>query len=115
MSKHLQAGRAAEAGIVAAELALLDFTGPPKILEGNKEFFKATCADAVPELVTARPNLPWQLSDTSIKPWPCCRHTHPAIDAALELHVLLQGKDVETIHIDTYQAAMDVIRTHFLG
>jgi 2-methylcitrate dehydratase PrpD len=108
MSKHLHAGRAAEAGIVAADLALLDFTGPPKVLEGDRGFFKATCADAVPELVTAKPNLPWQLSDTSIKPWPCCRHTHPAIDAALELYGLLQGKEVETVHIDTYQAAMDV-------
>jgi len=108
MSKHLHAGRAAEAGIVAADLALLDFTGPPKVLEGDKGFFKATCADAAPELVTAEPNLPWQLSDTSIKPWPCCRHTHPAIDAALELHGLLQGKEVETVHIDTYQAAIDV-------
>jgi len=108
MSKHLHAGRAAEAGIVAADLALLDFTGPPKVLEGDKGFFKATCADAVPELVTADPDLPWQLSDTSIKPWPCCRHTHPAIDAALELHDLLQGKEIEAVHIDTYQAAMDV-------
>lgn len=108
MSKHLHAGRAAEAGIVAADLALLDFTGPPQVLEGDKGFFKATCADAMPELVTAEPNLPWQLSNTSIKPWPCCRHTHPAIDAALELHGLLQGKEVETVHIDTYQAAMDV-------
>ena len=108
MSKHLHAGRAAEAGIVAADLALLDFTGPPKVLEGDKGFFKATCADAVPELVTADPDLPWQLSDTSIKPWPCCRHTHPAIDAALELHDLLQGKEIEAVNIDTYQAAMDV-------
>ena len=108
MSKHLHAGRAAEAGIVAADLALLDFTGPPKVLEGDKGFFKATCADAVPELVTADPHLPWQLSDTSIKPWPCCRHTHPAIDAALELHDLLQCKEIEAVHIDTYQAAMDV-------
>ena len=32
MSKHLHAGRAAEAGLVAAELAALDFTGAPKIL-----------------------------------------------------------------------------------
>ena len=29
MSKHLHAGRAAEAGIVAADLAALGFTGPP--------------------------------------------------------------------------------------
>jgi 2-methylcitrate dehydratase PrpD len=108
MSKHLHAGRAAEAGIVSADLALLDFTGPPKVLEGDKGFFKATCSDAAPDLVTTDADSPWQLSDTSIKPWPCCRHTHPAIDAALELHGLLQGKEIETVHIDTYQAAMDV-------
>ncbi len=108
MSKHLHAGRAAEAGIVAADLALLGFTGPPQILEGSKGFFKATCSDAAPDLVTAEPDSSWQLSATSIKPWPCCRHTHPAIDAALELHGRLQGKEVRTVHIDTYQAALDV-------
>ena len=40
MSKHLHAGRAAEAGLVAAELAALDFTGPPAILEGPAGFFR---------------------------------------------------------------------------
>jgi 2-methylcitrate dehydratase PrpD len=108
MSKHLHAGRAAEAGLVAADLAKLDFTGPPKILEGKKGFFEATCLDAVPEKVTANPDAPWQLTQTSIKPWPCCRHTHPAIDAALELHQLLAGRDIASVHVDTYEAAMDV-------
>ncbi|MFT5549321.1 MAG: 2-methylcitrate dehydratase PrpD [Candidatus Azotimanducaceae bacterium] len=108
MSKHFHAGRAAEAGLVAADLAKLDFTGPPKILEGKKGFFEATCLDAVPEKVTANPDAPWQLTQTSIKPWPCCRHTHPAIDAALELHQLLAGRDIASVHVDTYEAAMDV-------
>jgi 2-methylcitrate dehydratase PrpD len=108
MSKHLHAGRAAEAGLVAADLAKLDFTGPPKILEGKKGFFEATCLDAVPEKVTANPDAPWQLTQTSIKPWPCCRHTHPAIDAAMELHQLLAGRDIASVHVDTYEAAMDV-------
>ena len=35
MSKHLHAGRAAEAGLLAAELAALNFSGPPAILEGK--------------------------------------------------------------------------------
>jgi len=108
MSKHLHAGRAAEAGVVAADLAKLGFTGPPKILEGEKGFFEATCLDAEPEKVTANPDAPWQLTQTSIKPWPCCRHTHPAIDAALELHHELAGREIESIQVGTYQAAMDV-------
>lgn len=108
MSKHLHAGRAAEAGIVAADLAKLDFTGPPKILEGEKGFFQATCLDAEPGNVTANPDAPWQLTQTSIKPWPCCRHTHPAIDAALELHHELAGREIESVQVGTYQAAMDV-------
>jgi 2-methylcitrate dehydratase PrpD len=108
MSKHLHAGRAAEAGIVAADLAKLDFTGPPKILEGAKGFFEATCLDSEPEKVTANPDAPWQLTQTSIKPWPCCRHTHPAIDAALELHQALAGRGIASVQVDTYQAAMDV-------
>lgn len=108
MSKHLHAGRAAEAGIVAADLAALGFTGPPGILDGEKGFFAAACPDAMPSAVVAEPNAPWQLTLTSIKPWPSCRHTHPAIDVALELHVALAGKDIESVEVQTYQAALDV-------
>ena len=86
MSKHLHAGRAAEAGLLAAELAARGFTGPAQILEGAKGFFVAACPDAQPERVLAAPEAPWQLRLTSIKPWPSCRHTHPAIEAALALH-----------------------------
>jgi 2-methylcitrate dehydratase PrpD len=108
MSKHLHAGRGAEAGIVAADLAALDFTGPPEILEGEKGFFAATCADANPGAVLADSSAPWQLTLTSIKPWPSCRHTHPGIDAALELHELLAGRDIASIFVEAYQAALDV-------
>lgn len=108
MSKHLHAGRAAESGMIAADLAALDFTGPPKILEGDKGFFAAACPDAIPSAVTANPQAPWELTQTSIKPWPCCRHTHPAIDAALQLHGELDGAEIESVNVETYQAALDV-------
>jgi 2-methylcitrate dehydratase PrpD len=45
--------------------------------------FAAACPDAVPSAVIADADADWQLRQTSIKPWPSCRHTHPAIDAAL--------------------------------
>ncbi len=107
MSKHLHAGRAAEAGILAADLARLGFTGPGQILEGKQGLFRATGPDANPAAITETPAAPWELTLTSIKPWPCCRHTHPAIDAALELsaHIKIPIRDVV---IRTYQAALDV-------
>ena len=108
MSKHLHAGRAAEAGVVAADLARHGFTGPPEILEGSRGFFQATCPDPELENLLAAPAAPWQLRNTSIKPWPCCRHTHPAIDAALELAESVDSSGVAKVAVETYRPALDV-------
>ena len=108
MTKHLHAGRAADAGVLSAQLAKLGFTGPPAILEGDKGFFSATCNDAMPDRLLADSSGPWQMHLNSIKPWPSCRHTHPAIDASLRLAQRHKGKNIEEIRIDTYQAAIDV-------
>ncbi|QOF75062.1 MmgE/PrpD family protein (plasmid) [Aminobacter sp. SR38] len=111
MSKHLHTARAAEAGIVAARLAREGFTGPDRILEGKKGFFRGLCLDPRPDAVLADAKAPWQLRETSIKPWPCCRHTHPTIDAALALHDRVRAERVGSIwavHVETYRAALDV-------
>ncbi len=108
MSKHLHAGRAAEAGQAAAELAAEDFTGPETILEGEKGFYAGLCDDPSPERLTENPQGAWALVETSIKPWPCCRHTHPAIDAALELAAKIGGREVARVAVETYGAAIDV-------
>ncbi len=108
MSKHLHAGRSAEAGVVAAELAALGFTGPPAILEGPTGLFAAACPDADPGAVLRDPDAPWQVHETSIKPWPSCRHTHPVIDSALELAGKLDPAAIESIELSTYRAALDV-------
>ncbi len=108
MSKHLHAGRAAESGLIAADLARHGFTGPPEILEGARGFFKAACPDARPDLVIAGPDSPWALTRTSIKPWPSCRHTHPAIDAAQRLRARIGNRAIHSAAVETYQAALDV-------
>ncbi|MEQ9518714.1 MAG: MmgE/PrpD family protein [Parvibaculum sp.] len=113
MTKHLHAGHAAEAGVRAAELAAFGFSGPPKILEGEKGFFRAACPDAKPDAVLSVLDAPWQLTITSIKPWPSCRHTHPAIDAAIAIRTEMKRRSlpidaIEYVSVDVYQAAMDV-------
>ncbi len=108
MTKHLHAGRAAEAGVLAADLARYGFTGPPTMLEGAKGWFAATCPDPDPDAITRDPDGPWQLLLTSVKPWPSCRHTHPAIDAAQELRRLVVAGTIQQIEVETYPAAVDV-------
>src|SRR5262249_53218619 len=108
MSKHLHTARAAEAGLLAALLAREGFTGPDTILEGEKGFFRGLCPDPTPEAVLAEPEAPWQLTLSSIKPWPCCRHTHPTIDAAIALHNQLGGRKIARVEVATYRAALDV-------
>ena len=108
MSKHLHTARAAEAGVLAAQLAAEGFTGPSAILEGEKGFFAGLCADPNPGAVLANPDAPWELTRTSIKPWPCCRHTHPAIDAAISLYGRLGNRTVSRTRVATYRAAIDV-------
>lgn len=108
MSKHLHAGRGAEAGVVSAQLAELGFTGPPAILEGPQGLYAGACPDPDPDAVLRDPDAPWQVHATSIKPWPSCRHTHPVIDAALELSGKVSVDDIDRVNTAIYQASIDV-------
>jgi 2-methylcitrate dehydratase PrpD len=84
MSKQLHTAHAAWAGRSAATLASHGFTGPARILEGERGFFAAMCSDGNPGAVLS-PEPDWLIHETSFKPWPACRHTHPTIDAVLAL------------------------------
>ncbi len=108
MSKHLHAGKAGQSGLIAAELAQHGFSGSHTILEGDRGFYAACCPDATPEEILADPEKKWQIHQTSIKPWPCCRHTHPAIDAAIELSSKIDGEFPESIAVGLTQATIDV-------
>jgi 2-methylcitrate dehydratase PrpD len=53
-------------------------------------------------------NAPWQLWQTSLKPWPSCRHTHPSIDAAQALRREIDPSAIDQILVETYQTALDI-------
>ena len=103
MSKQLHNAHAARSGVVAATLAHRGLTGPRRILEGPQGFYAAMCPDADPAVVTADPDAPWLVYDTSFKPWPACRHAHPTIDAMLLLRDRVASPDdIERIVVRTY-------------
>jgi len=106
MAKQLHAGHAAHAGVLGAILSAQGFQGPRSILEGEQGFFAAMCKGANPMDVLNDTDASWLLHETSLKPYPACRHAHPAIDAALKLHDTCDIDTIEKIEIETYGDAL---------
>ena len=106
MTKQLHTAHAASAGYAAAAFAGTGLSGPRAMLEGEQGFFDAMAPDATPAQVLAGAHDPWLIWDTSFKPWPACRHTHPAIDAALAIREAAATADIERIEIATFQDAI---------
>ncbi len=107
-TKSIHNAEAARSGWLAAQLAAAGLRGPRRILEGEQGLFAATAPDADPAAVTAT-DPDWLLHSTSLKPWPACRHAHPAIDALLALLPQLQGIEpaqIARIEVATYAEAL---------
>lgn len=106
MSKQLHNGRAAQSGLLAAQLAVHGFTGAHQIFEGPLGFWAGLCADPRHDELTADPDGPWQIHDCSFKPWPACRHTHPLIDAALALRDRVERTRLRSLRVSGYRDAI---------
>ncbi|MFT7448918.1 MAG: 2-methylcitrate dehydratase PrpD [Glaciecola sp.] len=108
-TKHLHVAEAARRGVQAALAAEAGLAGPLRILEGAQGFFVGLAPDGKPEAILE--GSLWAIHNTSFKPWPACRHTHPAIDAALALRAdlaapELKGRMPDKIVIETYRDAV---------
>ena len=87
MTKPFHAGRAAENGMVAAEMAALGFTASPNGLEADRGFFRAAGGGYAPEMIEGKLARPWTFESpgVSIKPHPSGSLTHPGMTVMLEL------------------------------
>ena len=99
-SKRLHPGRAAQSGILAAELAARGFTGPTAVLEYADGGFCQAVSDAANlELLSAGLGQEFVTADVSLKPYACCGSTHSSIDAVrwlVQQHAI-RPQDVEEI------------------
>lgn len=113
--KRLHPGHAAREGVMAVLFAEQGLEGPPSVLEGKDGFLQAfaglphnaqACTDATSDWPPSRP---WGIADCYLKPWPCCRHLHPAVDALLHLKEThqLQAHEVDRIEVETYSIAAE--------
>jgi 2-methylcitrate dehydratase PrpD len=104
-TKHLHMAEAARRGVAAARWAEAALAGPESILEGVQGFFAAVARDGDCAAVVADGDGPWRVHEVSFKPWPACRHAHPAIDAALALRGRIAGEPV-AVTVETYGDAV---------
>lgn len=105
MGKQLHTAHAARAGLESALLAKSGFKGPLTVVEGEQGLFAATSEGASPISVLLDYGEHWLIHDVSFKPWPACRHAHPAIDAALEIRE--RGfEETNSIKVITYGDAL---------
>lgn len=110
-SKQLHTAKAAVDGLLAAWIAREGFTGATRILEGTQGMAAGMSTDADPACLVDALGSRWTIAETSFKFHACCRHTHPAADALLELmrQHRLKADDIVRVQARVHQGAIDVL------
>jgi 2-methylcitrate dehydratase PrpD len=113
-SKPLHAGRAAEAGVLAALGASKGVTGVHDMLEGEVGFGQAMSVNPDWTKATLGLGTHYNITQVTFKNHGCCGHTFPSLDAVIELRNKhkLTPKDIVKVRIATYQGGLDVVNNY---
>jgi 2-methylcitrate dehydratase PrpD len=105
MTKPLHAGRAAESGIVAADLAGRGWTATDQVLEAERGFYRAAAGTYDPNAILGKLGKPWTFLSpgVSIKPHPSGSLTHPGMTEMLRLirEYDIKPGNVESVDVGT--------------
>ncbi|MEM4781965.1 MAG: MmgE/PrpD family protein [Halalkalicoccus sp.] len=104
-NKRLHPGLAARRAVTAVELAAAGFEGGAEPIEGRFGFFAGYTEDPRPGAIDRleRRNA---IAETGLKPYPCCRYLHPAIDALVAVALAVDPSSVERIEIALPEAGV---------
>lgn len=102
LMKRLQPGLAAQAAVIAVQLARKGIPGAQGVFEGADGFFRVYLHNHV-DASEVRKDLGtrFELLNLSYKPYPCCRDVHTAVDAVLQVRAKAQrpAADIESIRV----------------
>jgi 2-methylcitrate dehydratase PrpD len=110
-TKRLHPGFAAHDGLLCVELAQAGVIGAADPLEGRYGLLRSYAGGGQTEQLTTDLASTWMLLQTGIKPYPSCRWTHGAIDAALALRpqVLAQRRPGSHIQVSLSPTAYPIV------
>ena len=107
--KPLNVGRAAMDAVAAAYLGKARFTPPFDAIGGKRGFLKVMTDEPKTQYITDfDAQSPLAITQIYMKTYAACRHTHPAIEAALTLRKKynLCPQDIASIQVEAYKLAV---------
>src|SRR5438094_4959569 len=108
LTKRMQAGQAASAGVFSAVLAQTGFTGARNIFTGRFGFFELYQPNGHDAAVLLRDlGTAFRGEELCFKPYPCGRPLHPALDAALTARARLEIErpdDIQSVTVEAHPA-----------
>lgn len=110
MAKPLHAGRAAEAGVLAAQLAAGGMLSSLDVLEGESGLGQAMSTGPDWSTIDSTLGQDFHITRLTFKNHIGCGHTFAAIDGALALqrqHGFTHA-DIERVHLGVYQPTLDI-------
>lgn len=110
MAKPLHAGRAAEAGVLAAQLAAGGLRSSLDVLHGEGGLGRAMSDAPDWSAIGATLGQDFLITRLSFKNHVGCGHTFAAVDGALALQRAhgFRHDDIESLHLGVYQATLDI-------
>src|SRR3984957_12196060 len=113
--KRLHAGHASREGLQAALLAEQGIEGPPDVIEARDGFMQAFAFGRIDKArpIALPPTVPFGITDCYVKPYACCRHLQPAVEALMGLcrDEGISPDEVTRIDVDTYRIAAEHAHT----
>lgn len=106
--KPYNVGQATVSGLMAAFVAQAGFVGPDDVLAGEWGFLKMMSDKINIENLVFYPGDKLRIETVYLKPFASCRHSHPAIEAVLELKKqnIIDISQVKEVKVYTYKLAV---------
>jgi len=110
-TKRWQVGAAAMNGLMAASLARQGFLGPDQAIEGRHGFLAGYSDGARAERAVQDLGRDWETLKVAVKPYPCCRYAHAALDGliALRLHHGIPAAEVRSVEIGLHRNGVALV------
>lgn len=107
--KPYNAGRAAMDAIASAYIGKAEFLAPEDALGGKRGFLNVFSCEVKMEYLIDFERKKFYIDTIYNKPYASCRHTHPSIEAAMQIRLQngFKLEEVESIRVDTYKLAVN--------
>lgn len=97
-------GAAAAAGVMSAFLAKQGYVGDQHFFSEEFGFWKTYGSDQFrPQCLDTLPGDDWLIRHVEFKPWACCRWSHPALEAILQLKPAIDLGSLQSIDLYSFK------------